>query len=929
MIKSKQKGFSLVEILLAIGIFSLIIVMLSGIFLQGEEGTFLAGNRSRAVFFAEEGIEAVRNIKENDFENIDLSDGTYYLELVSNEWELTGAEDLFDIFSREIVLDTIDGNTKEVTSRVSWQQNQKRTGVVEILTRFTNWLESIWTESSEVEFLAGYINSTEVTNNSGGEIQLGREASWGDPGSYLSYDMTGNQDPVDIFMQDNILWVARSDGNLYKYDISDISNGNITEEEVFSIGQTPVAFSIKGDFAYVATTGNLSELVIIDLLSVLPNTNIDLLGLDDPTDVFVFDDRVFVSRTSLIDYDLYVLSLSGSTQGVFEVTGNIYAITADEDYAYLATSNNNELWIIDYNNCSGGLLSNECSLVNQYSLIDGGNQDATAIYLSGDNLYIGRDQNYIHSIDVSNVNSISENLSINSGNDYVTDIYTDENNGYIFATTNDSVSTELNIIEISSGNVTTYNMAGSSVSSSVWKQGSFVYLLSQDNSNEIQVIKTSTGGFGNITLQDIYDTDGVDDANDVFVLGNYAYLGTDDDFWVFDVSDPMNITYQDMIDFNYDIQDVFVSGNYAYLATENNTSELVIVNVTDPTNISIAGTFNIDGNEDAMSVWVSGNNAYVGTVNNNGSFSNCANSEFYILNISNPASVSCLGSYDVGDHVLDIQVEGNDAYLGTASNTRELLILNITNSASITQRSFYNMAGNSSVNAVYVDTVNNLTYAGQNGGLVWAFNTANPSSILLEGNIDIGDNIRDIKGTGVYLFVATDDNNESLEILNVGNVTNGVFTTVSTYDANGDCNGLHFDGTNIHMACEDNLREYIIVGPEPVPDTYSYEGWFRSGEHDTGISNITWDSISWSESGSGEIKFQLRTAPDSGGSPGTWTRWLGPSGVDDYYTDNLGGDPINSVHSDGSSDQWIQYQGSFTGNGASTPILEDISIIFN
>ena len=78
----------------------------------------------------------------------------------------------------------------------------------------------------------------------------------------------------------------------------------------------------------------------------------------------------------------------------------------------------------------------------------------------------------------------------------------------------------------------------------------------------------------------------------------------------------------------------------------------------------------------------------------------------------------------------------------------------------------------------------------------------------------------------------------------------------------------------------------------------------------------------------GDIVFQLRTAADSGGAPDTWSDWLGPTGTDDYYDDPRGGDAINATHADGASDQWIQYRGTFTGDGTCSRILQDITIKF-
>ena len=84
---------------------------------------------------------------------------------------------------------------------------------------------------------------------------------------------------------------------------------------------------------------------------------------------------------------------------------------------------------------------------------------------------------------------------------------------------------------------------------------------------------------------------------------------------------------------------------------------------------------------------------------------------------------------------------------------------------------------------------------------------------------------------------------------------------------------------------------------------------FDSADSGTVLSRITWTEVL--ETGT-DVKFQLRTAPDNEGSPGTWGSWLGPTGTDDYYTDPAGGETINPTHSDTTDDQWYQYKAILT-----------------
>jgi len=157
--KSRTSGFSVIEVVLAAGLFGLIITALVSILVYGEESSVLAGQRARATFLAEEGLEAVRNIRDENFSN--LTDGNYGLQVSSNQWGFSGTSDATDVFTRQINISTIDINRKEITSTVTWQQNPQRIGSVVLTTRLTYWQEiAIRTCSEYCRSLEAYGNGT-------------------------------------------------------------------------------------------------------------------------------------------------------------------------------------------------------------------------------------------------------------------------------------------------------------------------------------------------------------------------------------------------------------------------------------------------------------------------------------------------------------------------------------------------------------------------------------------------------------------------------------------------------------------------------------------------------------------------------------------------------------------------------------------------
>ena len=135
-----RSGFSIVEVILAVAVFVMIISVLTSALMYGEESTMLSGTRARAVFLAEEGLEAARNIRDASFSNITL--GVHGLATSGQQWVFSGTSDTTDIFSRQLTVSDVSSNTKRVTAAVTWQQNPQRTGAVMLATYFTNWLAS-------------------------------------------------------------------------------------------------------------------------------------------------------------------------------------------------------------------------------------------------------------------------------------------------------------------------------------------------------------------------------------------------------------------------------------------------------------------------------------------------------------------------------------------------------------------------------------------------------------------------------------------------------------------------------------------------------------------------------------------------------------------------------------------------------------------
>lgn len=225
ILKSKTTGaFSLLEVILAISIFILLATALVGGYLYGQEATMLAGNRAQATFLAEEALEAVRNMRDEDFSN--LTNGTHGLVISGNQWTLSGSSDTNGIFTRQVEISSIDGDRKEVTSVVTWQQNVQRSGLVSLNTYLTNWAGNAQTACADEQSLLNVDTSGAVLTNSNRRlagINVGSAAFDCDiiiTHISISYTSPAGRRLQEIFIDGNSVWT----GNVASGTTNDIAD---------------------------------------------------------------------------------------------------------------------------------------------------------------------------------------------------------------------------------------------------------------------------------------------------------------------------------------------------------------------------------------------------------------------------------------------------------------------------------------------------------------------------------------------------------------------------------------------------------------------------------------------------------------------------------------------------------------------------------
>lgn len=147
---SKQQGISVVEIIVAIGIFVLLSASMVPLFLGSHGSNLRDKERFQADMYLQETTEALHSIKSYSFAS--LTNGTYGLTDASGYWGLSGASDTNGQYTRTITISdvyrdgtcalvpsgTSDPNTKKVVSTITWDLEEGNTTSVSSTEYYTN-----------------------------------------------------------------------------------------------------------------------------------------------------------------------------------------------------------------------------------------------------------------------------------------------------------------------------------------------------------------------------------------------------------------------------------------------------------------------------------------------------------------------------------------------------------------------------------------------------------------------------------------------------------------------------------------------------------------------------------------------------------------------------------------------------------------------
>ncbi|NGX43822.1 MAG: hypothetical protein K940chlam7_02127, partial [Chlamydiae bacterium] len=248
--------------------------------------------------------------------------------------------------------------------------------------------------------------------------------------------------------------------------------------------------------------------------------------------------------------------------------------------------------------------------------------------------------------------------------------------------------------------------------------------------------------------------------------------------------------------------DIAISGNYAYVASSS--SGLQIIDVSNVANPTLVGSYNTPG--DARGVAISGNYAYVADGYLGG---------LQIIDVSNAANPTLAGSYNASRTPQGVAVSGNYAYV--ADHDR-CLIIDVSNVTNPTLAGSYYSPGAHSValsgNYAYVaDTVSGLR-------IIDISNVSNPT---LTGSYSTAGEARRVVLFGNYAYVTEFRRWSGFEIIDVSSTASPALA--SSYNMSDWADSIAISAPYAYVANAQSGLQIIDVSNVTNPTL--------AGSHDT------------------------------------------------------------------------------------------------
>ncbi|MCW1891719.1 MAG: prepilin-type N-terminal cleavage/methylation domain-containing protein [Candidatus Uhrbacteria bacterium] len=374
-VRSKRfRGFTLVEVLFSIVLLG---VMLSTVLLSlSGQLTHVASSDSemRAISLAEEGLEAVRSIRDTNWSA--LTPGTHGLAFTASGWSLSSASDTQDGLSRTVTITDISPTERKVSVDVAWTTKAGTPRLYELSTMLADWRNL-------------------PADDAGGTL----EGDWHNPeiaGNMLDFGMGFRGIAVDV--ASTTLYLAGHGSVTAAYELwaVDVSNPNNPFKRGSintGSGINEVAVDPVRKYAFVANANTSGQLQVINVANPNALSLTKTYGISGNTQkgrsIDLVGNLVYLGTEGPATAEFYVIDVTTVTspkvKSSAKIGNDINDVMVFGNYAYLATDvDDREVAIVDVSNPSAA------TVVSLLDLPGGNNTEGLYVDHATGYLYVGR-----------------------------------------------------------------------------------------------------------------------------------------------------------------------------------------------------------------------------------------------------------------------------------------------------------------------------------------------------------------------------------------------------------------------------------------------------------------------------------------------------------------------------------------------------------
>lgn len=305
----------------------------------------------------------------------------------------------------------------------------------------------------------------------------------------------------------------------------------------------------------------------------------------------------------------------------------------------------------------------------------------------------------------------------------------------------------------------------------------------------------------------------------IAVLGRYAYVIRDNSndnqasFYIIDISDPSRSAVVGSLRLEGVPTNLAVEGRYAYISSRDDKRELEVVDVENPVDPRMIGTYDLDGNFDATGIAVNEKTVYLTRMRG-------AGDDFSIFDVSNPDTPVMIGRYELGADAYDVEVSGSLAYIAaSAERSQELQVINIASLESPQFVASLDLPGETP--ALALALAGNALFISQ-GNVVYSVDISKPEAPAMLGSYDTENTIYDIARhlaqNNSYLFLATGGKASQFKVVDARDLTRlALFGSVAIAESY-NLHGVAYDQVTDRVFAvgerDPNDREFFVFAPQ-------------------------------------------------------------------------------------------------------------------